>query len=80
MDGNEWIKLLPSDIRNKFLINLVSCVPDGEDISNYLNQEFDDLDSVIRFSFHWDDTPEGERYWKKIAETSLDYKTKPYKK
>jgi hypothetical protein len=68
MNFKQFIKRLPEACLNRFLRNVFKHNEDeglGDNLE-YFNTSKDYIDWVNE-AFTWADTPEGERYWSKIA-------------
>ena len=61
----EFIKLLPQEVQDKILVNLVACNERGENYKqSWLNSDTDEYG--VKSAFSWDITPEGYDYWNDI--------------
>lgn len=69
----EWLNELPEHIKEKALVNLCEAEDYNKDnIEDILEEPEDSLWDAIAGSFIWTGTPEGNDFWKNVAEGNFE--------
>lgn len=80
------IEMLEPDIREKLISNLRRVTVNLSGFNDFLlSNDYSGVSELLNHSFCWDDSPEGDAYWRRIyiewsGINAQDYKTKPYNK
>jgi len=67
MKGHEFYQEFTEEVRDKFKHNFKHYrIVDTDSLTEFLNEEFSDLDEFIGCAFLFSKTPEGHSFWDKL--------------